>query len=115
MGQRENRCKCGDAFGNLLTEIDFIKDRAKDEKFPPITDFTSLISGIYANMRKTEEFCELDLRRPMSLYGEVSEGVTTMKIAKSEDEFLSGKNRTLVNLNIIRGNVRNKVEECSKG
>ncbi len=113
MTDRQRVCKCGDAIGDFLMDIDFTRDRVKNEKFPPMTDFT-LRDPIYSNIRNIAESCGLDTRRSESLYDEIFKGMDKMKVAKNDDEFNDGRSHTLRNLTVIKNEIRNKIKECTK-
>lgn len=106
-------CKCGDVIGDFMINIDFTRDRVKDEKFPPMTDFT-FRNPIYSNIRNIAESCGIDTRRSESLYDEIFKSMEKMKIAKNGDEFYYGKSSTLSNIGRLKYEIRNKVKECSK-
>lgn len=110
---RQRICKCGDAIGNFLTDIDFTRDRIKDEKFPPITDFI-LRDPVYGNIRNIAESCGIDTRRSESLYDNILRGMSKMKGAKNDGEFYEGRGQALTDLCVLMSEIRNKVRECSR-
>lgn len=114
MADRQKICRCGDSFGDFLIDINFMRDRVRDEKFPWITDYTLFTNPLYNKIKNVEEHCGLDIRKSESLYDDVYKGVLKMKNSKNEEEFHDGRSNVLTNINYLMSEVRNKVKECSK-
>ncbi len=115
MGERENRCKCADSFGDFLSNTAFLKERVRNETFPPITDFTLFTPQLYNDIKKVEDFCNIDIRRTESSYLDIFTDISKMRpsIIQKDTDFGDEKTQVLKNLNIMEAELRKKIRECS--